>query len=76
MKEFERTAKRIENLFTGTAADQQRKDANVARYPSRSNIHVISNIPEDINFPSTHEKEVLSIIQEDAESADSHHVCL
>jgi len=32
MKEFERTANRIENMFSGIAVDQQRKGASVARY--------------------------------------------
>jgi len=49
MKEFERTAKRIENMFSGTAVDQQRKDANVARYPPRSNAHAIANMEDSVN---------------------------
>ena len=34
-------AKETENMFTGSSADQQRKDANAARYPTRSMLHAI-----------------------------------
>ena len=30
-------------MFTGTAVDQQRKDASAARYPSRPNLHAIAD---------------------------------
>ena len=30
-------------MFTGTSADQQRKDASAARYPARPNIHAIAD---------------------------------
>jgi len=43
LKEQEIAAKRTENMFTGTSADQQRKDASAARYPPRSNIHAIAD---------------------------------
>ena len=39
-------------MFTGTSADQQRKDASAARYPARPNIHAIadSSTPSDQVF--------------------------
>ena len=39
-------------MFTGTSADQQRKDANIARYPPRSNLHAIKDSSE---MPSKHD---------------------
>ena len=30
-------------MFTGTSADQQRKDASAARYPARPNLHAIAD---------------------------------
>ena len=43
MKDQEIAAKQTENMFTGTSADQQRKDASAARYPARPNIHAIAD---------------------------------
>jgi len=42
LKDQEISAKQTENMFTGTSADQQRKDASAARYPVRPNIHAIT----------------------------------
>ena len=36
----------IENMFTVTSADQQRKDASIARYFARSNLHAIQEPSE------------------------------
>jgi len=35
-------AKQTDNMFTGTSADQQRKDASATRDPPRPNIHAIT----------------------------------
>jgi len=69
MKEFERIAMRIENINTGTAVDQQRKDTNIARYPPRSNIHAISNVPEDTNVAFIPDKRSLPTTLDDAVQA-------
>ena len=52
LKDQEIIAKETENMFTGTSADQQRKDANIARYPPRSNLHAIKDSSE---MPSKHD---------------------
>ena len=43
LKEQEIAAKQTENMFTGTSADQQRKDDSAARYPARPNIHALAD---------------------------------
>ena len=43
LKEQEIAAKQTENMFTGTSADQQRKDASAARYPARPNLNAIAD---------------------------------
>jgi hypothetical protein len=50
LKEQEIAAKQTENMFTGTSADQQRKDASAARYPARSTLHAI---PDSSNVSSS-----------------------
>jgi len=42
LKEQEIAAKQTDNMFTGTSADQQRKDASATRDPARPNIHAIT----------------------------------
>ena len=49
LKDQEIIAKEIENMFTGSSADQQRKDASAARYPTRSTLH---SIPDSSNVSS------------------------
>ena len=43
LKEQKIAAKQTENMFTGTSADQQRKDASAARYPAHPNLHAIAD---------------------------------
>jgi hypothetical protein len=43
LKDQEILAKETENMFTGSSADQQRKDASAARYPGRSTLHAIQD---------------------------------
>lgn len=62
LKEFERKAKVIENMFTGTSADQQRKDASAARYPVHSKLHAIAESPSN---PAKLSDEVLVPFDED-----------
>jgi hypothetical protein len=45
LKEFERKAKEIKNMFTGTSADQQKKDASAARYRVHSKLLAIAECP-------------------------------
>ena len=47
LKDQEILAKETENMFTGTSADQQRKDASAARYPARSTLHAIPDSSND-----------------------------
>ena len=42
LKDQEIEAKQTDNMFTGTSADQQRKDASAIRDPARPNIHAIT----------------------------------
>jgi hypothetical protein len=42
LKDQEIEAKQIDNMFTGTPADQQRMDVSAARDPARPNIHAIT----------------------------------
>ena len=42
LKDQEIEAKQTDNMFTGTSADQQRKDASATRDPARPNIHAIT----------------------------------
>ena len=43
LKDQEIATKQTENMFTGTSADQQRKDVSAARYPASRNIHAIAD---------------------------------
>jgi len=49
LKDQKILAKETENMFTGSSADQQRKDASAARYPTRSTLH---SIPDSSNVSS------------------------
>jgi hypothetical protein len=49
LKDQEILAKETENMFTGSSADQQRKDASAACYPGRSTLH---SIPDSSNVSS------------------------
>ena len=49
LKDQEILVKETENMFTGSSADQQRKDASAARYPGRSTLH---SIPDSSNVSS------------------------
>jgi hypothetical protein len=42
LKDQEIEAKQTDNMFTGTSAEQQRKDASATRDPARPNIHAIT----------------------------------
>jgi hypothetical protein len=42
LKNQEIEANQTDNIFTGTSADQQRKDLSAARDPARPNIHAIT----------------------------------
>ena len=42
LKDQEIEAKQTDNMFTGTSADQQRKDTSATRDPARPNIHAIT----------------------------------
>jgi hypothetical protein len=52
LKDQEILAKETENMFTGTAADQQRKDASAARYPGCSTLHAIPD-SSNVSSPSS-----------------------
>jgi len=52
-------AKRIENIFSGTAG------------PPRSNAHAIANMKDSVDSPLIHEKEVPSVIPEDTDQVES-----
>jgi hypothetical protein len=52
LKDQEIEAKQTDNMFTGTSADQQRKDASATRDPARPNIHAITeSSPQSEEFP-------------------------
>ena len=51
LKDQEIEAKQTDNMYTGTSADQQPKDASATRDPARPNIHAITQSSPQQDYP-------------------------